>query len=90
VGDELLNFNAYDHWNTPNKWSCLSADSWGGIAGAPGSVTDAITATSNHPGGVNVLFCDGSVHFIKDSIDVQTWWALGTRNQGEILSGDMY
>jgi prepilin-type N-terminal cleavage/methylation domain-containing protein/prepilin-type processing-associated H-X9-DG protein len=85
-----LNFNAYDHWNTPNKWSCLSSDSWGGISGAPGSITDAITATSNHPGGVNVAFCDGSVRFVKDTIGYQIWWALGTRNLGEITSGDQY
>jgi prepilin-type N-terminal cleavage/methylation domain-containing protein/prepilin-type processing-associated H-X9-DG protein len=85
-----LNFNAYDHWNTPNKWSCLSSDSWGSIQNSPGSVTDAITATSNHPGGVNVAFCDGSVRFIKDSIGPQIWWAIGTRNQGEIVSSDAY
>ena len=32
------------------------------------------------PGGVNVAFCDGSVRFIKDTIGVQTWWAVGSRN----------
>ncbi len=47
-------------------------------------------ATSNHPGGVNVGFCDGSVKFIKDSINLQTWWALGTRNGGEVVSADSY
>jgi prepilin-type N-terminal cleavage/methylation domain-containing protein/prepilin-type processing-associated H-X9-DG protein len=85
-----LNFNSYDHWNTPNKWSCLAANSPGSIQNSPGSITDAITATSNHPGGVNVAFCDGSVRFIKDSISVQTWWALGTRNGGEVISSDQY
>ena len=44
--------------------------------------------TSNHPGGVNVAFMDGSVHFIKNSVSLQTWWALGTRGRGEIISGD--
>jgi prepilin-type N-terminal cleavage/methylation domain-containing protein/prepilin-type processing-associated H-X9-DG protein len=85
-----LNFNAYDHWNTPNKWSCLSSDSPGSIQNSPGSWTDAITATSNHPSGVNVAFCDGSVRFVKDSISPQTWWALGTRNIGEVIDASSY
>jgi prepilin-type processing-associated H-X9-DG protein len=41
---------------------------------------------SLHPGGVNVGFADGSVKFIKDSIDTQTWWALGSRANGEVIS----
>jgi prepilin-type processing-associated H-X9-DG protein len=36
-----------------------------------------------HPGGVNVLFCDGSVHFISQSIDPQTLRLLLTRNDGQ-------
>jgi len=55
-----------------------------------GGVNGIVTATSNHSGGVNVAFADGSVKFIKDSINVQTWWALGTRNQGEVISSDAY
>ena len=51
---------------------------------------DAIPPTSNHPGGVNVAFCDGSVHFIKDSIGPADLVALGTRNLGEVLSSDSY
>jgi prepilin-type N-terminal cleavage/methylation domain-containing protein/prepilin-type processing-associated H-X9-DG protein len=47
-------------------------------------------AQSNHPGGVNVLFADGSVHFIKNSINPQTWMALGTRASGEVISSDSY
>jgi prepilin-type N-terminal cleavage/methylation domain-containing protein/prepilin-type processing-associated H-X9-DG protein len=47
-------------------------------------------AASNHPGGVNVSFSDGSVRFVKSSIAQQTWWALGTRNFGEITSSDSY
>ena len=46
--------------------------------------------SSNHPGGANVLMSDGSVRFIKDSVARLTWWALGTRNGGEIISADSY
>jgi prepilin-type processing-associated H-X9-DG protein len=42
-------------------------------------------ARSYHAGGVNVLFGDGSVHFIADGVDVNTWRALGTTAGGEIL-----
>ena len=48
------------------------------------------TSRSRHPGGVNALMTDGSVRFIKDSINRVTWWALGTRAGGEILSADSY
>jgi prepilin-type N-terminal cleavage/methylation domain-containing protein/prepilin-type processing-associated H-X9-DG protein len=47
-------------------------------------------ATSNHPGGCNVLFTDGSVSFIKNSIAMQTWWALGTKDDGEVVSSGSY
>jgi prepilin-type processing-associated H-X9-DG protein len=50
----------------------------------------AITARSYHPGGVNALFADGSVKFIKSTIDGNTWRALGTINGGEVLSADAY
>ena len=50
----------------------------------------ALNPTSNHPGGVNVAMMDGSVRFIKNSISLPTWWAMGTRGRGEIISGDAY
>jgi prepilin-type processing-associated H-X9-DG protein len=49
-----------------------------------------ITSRSRHPGGVNSLFCDGHVQFIKDSVNVATWQGLGSRNGGEVLSADGY
>jgi prepilin-type N-terminal cleavage/methylation domain-containing protein/prepilin-type processing-associated H-X9-DG protein len=47
-------------------------------------------ARSYHPGGANAAFCDGSVHFMKDSISPPTWMALGTRAGGEVVSSDSY
>jgi prepilin-type processing-associated H-X9-DG protein len=82
-----LHFNAYNHYNLPNSLSCVSANSWGG---PPGGFNDIISASSNHPGGVNVAFCDGSVKFLKSSVAINVWWALGSRNLGEIISADAY
>jgi prepilin-type N-terminal cleavage/methylation domain-containing protein/prepilin-type processing-associated H-X9-DG protein len=45
---------------------------------------------SRHPGGVNAMLADGSVHFFKNSINLQTWWGLGTRAGHEVLSADSY
>jgi prepilin-type N-terminal cleavage/methylation domain-containing protein/prepilin-type processing-associated H-X9-DG protein len=50
----------------------------------------AITARSYHPGGVNAVFADGAVRFLKSSIDGATWRALGTVAGGEVVSGDSY
>ena len=49
-----------------------------------------VTARSWHPGGVNALFCDGSVHFIKDTVNVVAWQGLGSRNGREVISADAY
>ena len=47
-------------------------------------------AQSAHPGGVNVLFADGGVRFVKDTIQMTTWMGLGTRAGGETISSDTY
>lgn len=49
-----------------------------------------VSATSNHPGGCNFLFGDGSVHFIKSSINMRTYWMLGTKAGGEVVSANSY
>jgi prepilin-type N-terminal cleavage/methylation domain-containing protein/prepilin-type processing-associated H-X9-DG protein len=46
--------------------------------------------SSNHPGGCNFLFADGSVHFLKSTIAIKTYWAIGTRADGEVISSDSY
>jgi prepilin-type processing-associated H-X9-DG protein len=75
----------YSHISTPNVKACLfsndaDAQSWHTEVGA----------SSSHPGGVNTVFLDGSVHFIKNSVSPQTWWALSTKAGGEVISSDSY
>jgi prepilin-type processing-associated H-X9-DG protein len=48
------------------------------------------TATSRHPGGVNLTMADGSVRFVKNSVNIGSWRAIGTRNGGEVISADAY
>jgi prepilin-type N-terminal cleavage/methylation domain-containing protein/prepilin-type processing-associated H-X9-DG protein len=45
----------------------------------------AVNARSYHPGGVNVLFMDGSVHFAPNSVNLSLWTALGSRAGGEVV-----
>jgi prepilin-type N-terminal cleavage/methylation domain-containing protein/prepilin-type processing-associated H-X9-DG protein len=50
----------------------------------------AITSRSYHPGGVNMLLGDGSVRFVKSTINGWTWRALGTIAGGEVVSADSF
>lgn len=60
-----------------NNWVNVRTDADGGLD----------DFSSNHSGGVNLLFADGSVHFVRDiTMDGQArydFWALGTRAGGE-------
>lgn len=76
----------YSHTQTPNRTSCAYSDI--GQDGR-GTIT-MIAASSAHPGGVNVLFMDGSVRFVKSTVSVDAWYALATPNYGEVVSADAY
>jgi prepilin-type N-terminal cleavage/methylation domain-containing protein/prepilin-type processing-associated H-X9-DG protein len=81
-------WDAYNHFMPPNSFACDSTTD--GNTQGYASLCDAFPPASNHPGGVNIGFADGSVRFIKNSVNLQTWWAIGSRNGGEILSSDSY
>lgn len=51
-----------------------------------GSANSHKAARSRHPGGVNVLFGDGSVRFVQDSIALATWRAMGTMNGADFIN----
>jgi prepilin-type N-terminal cleavage/methylation domain-containing protein/prepilin-type processing-associated H-X9-DG protein len=84
----------YSHVNTPNLKNCWGSNQDSVSPNAPGGNQyqwgSMITAKSNHPGGVNMGFLDGSVRFIKNSVNPGTYGALGTMGGGEVISSDSY
>jgi prepilin-type N-terminal cleavage/methylation domain-containing protein/prepilin-type processing-associated H-X9-DG protein len=64
------------HVSAPNTRSC----------GFFVALRAVMPPSSRHPSGVNFLLGDGSVRFIKNTINLATWRALGTRNGGEVIS----
>jgi prepilin-type N-terminal cleavage/methylation domain-containing protein/prepilin-type processing-associated H-X9-DG protein len=74
----------YSHTQMPNRTSCVYHDI---NQDGRGSIT-MIGASSNHPGGVNVLFMDGTVRFIKNGVNYKTWYAIATPNKRESFSSD--
>ncbi len=77
---------AYNHVATPNGPTCAGLGFPGNMANMPMQVPPS----SRHPGGVNTMMGDGSIRFLKNSVSLTTWRALGTRNGGEVLSADSY
>jgi prepilin-type N-terminal cleavage/methylation domain-containing protein/prepilin-type processing-associated H-X9-DG protein len=71
----------YYHVMPPNQNACA-------VFAGFGNVDSFIGPSSLHPGGANLLLLDGSVRFIKSTIDLPTWNALGTRAGGEVISAD--
>jgi prepilin-type N-terminal cleavage/methylation domain-containing protein/prepilin-type processing-associated H-X9-DG protein len=76
--------------NTPNA----GIDRCGACQNTPalgmpsqGGDPQIISARSFHPGGVNALLADGSVHFVSDGIALKTWQDLSTMDDGNVLNG---
>ncbi|SIO65736.1 prepilin-type N-terminal cleavage/methylation domain-containing protein/prepilin-type processing-associated H-X9-DG domain-containing protein [Singulisphaera sp. GP187] len=94
AGSNLLTTNVFNAWsicirisssfrtsvNPPNTKPCFGSAA-GSNNGAFGSF---------HSGGANFAFADGSVHFLKDSVNLNVYRALSTRDQGEVISSDQY
>ncbi len=68
----------YVHVMPPNSWTCRS------------NLQMSHVANSYHPGSVNMLACDGSVKVIKSTVNIATWWGLGSRAGTEVISSDQY
>ncbi len=77
---------SYNHVGPPNGKTCAGLGFSGNMANMPMQVPPS----SRHPGGANVMMGDGSVRFVKNSVSLPTWRALGTRSGGEVVSSDSY
>jgi prepilin-type N-terminal cleavage/methylation domain-containing protein/prepilin-type processing-associated H-X9-DG protein len=77
----------YSHTQLPNRRACGYSNI--GATGGRGDIT-MNPASSLHPGGVNVLLGDGSVKFVKNSINYIIWYGVATPNGGETISADAW
>jgi prepilin-type N-terminal cleavage/methylation domain-containing protein/prepilin-type processing-associated H-X9-DG protein len=84
-----INYAFYNHLGPPNSKACSNAPTSSGNTWGL-DVWGTTPPNSQHPGGVNMGMADGSVKFIKDSIGLPTWWALGSRSGNEVISADAY
>lgn len=51
----------------------------------PNQTNHIVHFSSQHEGGVQFLLCDGSVHFLSENVDYQTFRNLGERADGNVL-----
>ena len=67
----------YNHFLPPNAptWDCMNIQQQKAQS----------ASRSNHPGGVLVLFCDGGVRFMSNSVSLLAWRAYGTRDRGDLV-----
>ena len=73
----------YTHVMPPNALSCEFDNN--------GFQPDgALTASSRHAGGINVMMMDGSVRFAKSTINIATWQAIGSMSGNEVISSDAF
>jgi prepilin-type N-terminal cleavage/methylation domain-containing protein/prepilin-type processing-associated H-X9-DG protein len=76
----------YSHTNLPNRYCCEYSDQnldWR-------TTITLQNASSMHPGGVNVLFMDGSVRFIKSGINYLPWYAISSPDGNEAVTSDQF
>jgi len=74
----MFNTMATPNWKYP---SCMTSTN----TGNHGSSKGIYVARSRHPGGVNFTLADGSVRFLTETIDLDTYHAMGSRDGGEVV-----
>jgi prepilin-type processing-associated H-X9-DG protein len=81
--------NTYSHTLPPNWNRKTSGTQTQYNCGDSGNLNAMhVAASSYHSGGVNVCLADGSVRFVRDSIDFTAWLGAGSRAGGEVVQLD--
>ena len=81
-GDGNMLYTRYNHIFRPNSPSCnfVPDNDYQGQT--------IVSASSRHPGGVHVLIADGSVRFVKETLQENIWKAMGTISGRELITLD--
>jgi prepilin-type N-terminal cleavage/methylation domain-containing protein/prepilin-type processing-associated H-X9-DG protein len=80
--------NALFNTAAPPNWRIQNGSGGVGVGGAGvawDSCLGIVPALSKHAGGVNVCLADGSVRFVRDSINLRTWQILGNARDGQVV-----
>jgi prepilin-type N-terminal cleavage/methylation domain-containing protein/prepilin-type processing-associated H-X9-DG protein len=80
--------NALFNTGAPPNWKCQNGAGGAGVGGAGlawDSCLGIVPSRSQHPGGVNACFADGSVRFVRDTVELLTWQRLGNIGDGQVL-----
>jgi prepilin-type N-terminal cleavage/methylation domain-containing protein len=96
-GMSVINTLAPPNWQYPSGFISSGQNSSGeaqydapgsllGTAAAPAGYAGIIASRSRHPGGTNHAIADGSVSFISETIQLQTYHGLGSRDRGEVVA----
>src|SRR5207248_859298 len=63
-----------------------ATEGWPHTSGFRDNTSLPVSASSYHTGGVNLVMADGSVRFVRDSINFAAWQAMGSRAGGEVVT----
>jgi prepilin-type N-terminal cleavage/methylation domain-containing protein/prepilin-type processing-associated H-X9-DG protein len=100
IGEDVPDLNQHNAWSYCNgaNGTCAIPPNTGVTlpTGVPPSLgpsdfgdwPERYSFRSRHPGGLQFAYADGSVHFISDSIPLQTYRALATIKGGETATAD--
>ncbi len=77
--------NTYCHLKPPNTNNGHIGPSLNNTFSSEVQGDFVVSPSSRHAGGVNMALADGSTRFITNTIDKNTWWAMGSSDSGDLL-----